>query len=392
MPFRALPQLRALLLTLAVALASTAATAAPPSPLAPSLFAFPGFAESPASAASAGLALSDRWLAEDPFANPAVVPGLRVSASPALLRVNRQDLRAGNRNYDETAAFFDGAGFALGLPSFGGLGLALYAYQPVLRIEQNAYSRGRGTPDPGNPPAIVQTEARTREARAGLAVSSRAGPGRFGVGIEWSQRKDSYEHHEDSGDPANAGTKRLEYSGGGISAQAGVRLDRGDSSAGAFSLGVGARFLPALAMDAHHTEDLLTGTLDETLRVERASGWELGSTARVLVRPSVRVFAAIGGRTGQRWEGLDLRTGSAWEWKLGWEYHDVRDPWTLRFGLGQERQSDVPEPRANVIGLGFGWHFAGSTVDAGVVRRTIARPAEPNSFDDRVVLSIRVPR
>ncbi|MEK7330175.1 MAG: hypothetical protein AAB113_05165, partial [Candidatus Eisenbacteria bacterium] len=319
-------------------------------------------------------------------------PGLRVIASPALLRVSRQDLRADNRNYDETPAFFDGAGLAVGLPARGRLGFALYAFQPVLRFEDNAYSRGTGTPDPAQPPAVIQAHASAREVRAGLAVSSGAGPGRVGVGIEWTHREDVYETIEQSGDPANAGTKRLEFSGGGVSVQAGARLDRGDSSAGGYSLGIATRFLPALAVDAPHTEALLTGTTEETLHAERASGWELGGTARVVVRPAVRVFAAVGGRTAQRWEGFDLRAGRAWEWKLAWEYHDVRDPWTLRFGVGQERQSDVPEPRANVIGLGFGWQFASAAVEVGVVRRTLARDAEPNSFDDRVVLSIRVPR
>lgn len=379
-------------LALLLTLAASPALADPPSPLATGLFAFPGFMSAPASARSAGLALADQWLGDEPFSNPAVTPGPRVIASPAMMRVNRQDLRAENRNYDETAAFFDGAGASLGLPRLGPIGLALYAFQPVLRFEESAYSRGRGTPDPGNPPAVVQTHASARERRAGLAISSPAGPARVGVGVEWTQRKDTYEHDEDSGDPQNAGTKRLEFSGSGLSFQAGARLDRGDSSTRPVSIGIAARYLPALTLDGPHTENLLTGTFAETVAVERSSGWELGSSGRVMVTPSVGVFAALGVRTAQDWNGLDLRAGTAWEWKLGWEYHDERDPWTLRFGLGQERQSDVPETSANVIGLGFGWRFSDSAVDVGVVRRTLSRAAAPNSFDDRVVLSIRVPR
>jgi hypothetical protein len=368
------------------------AFADPPSPLAPSQFAFPGSWVSPGSAASAGLALADRWLGDEPFSNPAVAPGYRLTASPAMLHVSRQDLRSDNRNFDETVAFFDGAGVSIGLPAYRRFGFALYAFQPVLRLEDNAYSRGTATPDPGSPPAVIQAHATAREARAGLAVSSAAGPGRLGLGIEWSRRKDVYEQLEQSGNPANDGTKRLELSGGGVSVQAGARIDRGDSSAGAYSLGIAARYLPALAVDAPHSEALLIGTTEETLHVERSRGWELGATARVLVRPTVRVYAALGGRTAQDWEGLDLRAGRAWEWKLAWEYHDLRDPWTLRFGFGQELQSDVPERHASVVGLGIGWRFESMAVDVGVVRRTVARDAEPNSFDDRVVLSIRVPR
>jgi hypothetical protein len=389
---RSSPGLPALLVSLAVALPASPAIATPPSPLTPSLFAFPGSAVGPASAASAGLALADRWLGDEPFANPAAAPGLRVTASPAMLRVSRQDLRADNRNYDETPAFFDGAGLAVGLPAWGRLGFTLYGFQPVLRFEDNAFSRGRGTPDPANPPAIIQAHTSAREVRAGLAVSSGVGVGRIGVGLEWTRREDVYETIEQSGDPANAGTKRLEFSGDGLSVQAGARFDRGDSSAGAVSFGLGARYLPALRVEAPHAETLPVGPTNDTLRAEREAGWEVGATARLAVSPAFRVLAAVGGRTAQRWEGFDLRAGRAWEWKLAWEYHDVRDPWTLRLGLGQELQSDVPEPHANVVGIGFGWQFASAAVDVGVVRRTLARDAEPNSFDDRVVLSIRMPR
>lgn len=386
------PRLRTLLSALAVVLSAFPALASPPSPLDPSLFAFPGSSIGPASAASAGLALADRWLGEEPFSNPAVAPGLRVTVSPAMQRVSRQDLRADNRNYDETVAFFDGAGVAVGLPGGGRFGFALYAFQPVLRLEDQAYSRGRRTPDPNDPPAVIQTHASARESRAGLAVSSRVGPGRIGAGVEWTRRADVYEVVEQSGDPANAGTKRLEFSGEGVSVQAGARVDRGDSATGAFALGVAARFLPALAVDAPHTEALLAGATRETLQAERESGWEVGGTARVVVRPAFRVFAAAGARAAQRWEGFDLVAGRAWEWKLAWEYHDVRDPWTFRFGLGQEFQSAVPDPRASVIGLGFGWQFSDAAVEVGVVHRSLARDGKPNSFDDRVVLSLRVPR
>ena len=102
--------------------------------------------------------------------------------------------------------------------------------------------------------------------------------------------------------------------------------------------------------------------------------------------------SAVGARTAQRWEGFDLTAGRAWEWKLAGEFHDARDPWTVRFGGGQERQSGVPEANVGVAAIGFGWRFATFALDGGVVRRTIARPASPNAFDDRIVFSVRAPR
>src|SRR5262245_61661598 len=68
-----------------------------PTPLSSSLFSFPGSVASPASAASAGVALADRWLGEEPFANPAGISIPRLVASGTMLRVSRQDLRADNR-------------------------------------------------------------------------------------------------------------------------------------------------------------------------------------------------------------------------------------------------------------------------------------------------------
>jgi len=72
-------------------------------------------------------------------------------------------------------------------------------------------------------------------------------------------------------------------------------------------------------------------------------------------------------------------------WGLAGEFHDARDPWTLRLGFGQEQQDKVPEDRASVLGLGFGWALEHSRVDFGVVRRGIHRSGKPTSFDDRVV-------
>jgi len=376
---------------LAIPILTRVAAADTPSPLASSLFTFPGSTANPASATSAGLALADRWLGDDPFSNPASRPALGVALSGAMLHVSRQDLRAANRNFDETPAFFDGAGFAVGLPARGRFGFSLHAFQPVLRRETNAFSRGTGTPDPGNPPATIEATASARELRAGGGVSVGIGPGRFGVGLEWTRRDDAYEIIERSGNP-EAGTRRLELTGDGLGFQLGARLDHGDTSVGGVSVGLGARRLPALKVDAPLSEALLVGTTETTLRAEREAGWELGASARCAVSPTFRVLAALGGRTAQRWEGFDLTAGRAWEWKLAADYHDARDPWTLRFGLGQERQAEAPEPRANVLGLGFGWRSTWGHVDVGLTHRTLDRETGPNSFEDRIVLTVRAPR
>ena len=362
-----------------------------PSPLTASPFTFPGSTANPASAVSAGLALADRWLGDDPFANPASDLGPGVALSGAMLHVSRQDLRAGNRNVDETPAFFDGAGLAVGLPARGPFRFSLYAFQPVLRKEATAYSRGRGTPDPSAPPATIETTASARELRAGGAASASRGALRVGVGLEWTRRRDAYELIERSGDPAS-GTTRLEMAGDGVGFQLGARLDRGDSSVGGMSVGVGIRRLPALAVDAPLSQALLTGASDTTLRAEREPGWEMGSSARIMVSPSFRALAAVGGRTAQHWEGFDLTAGRAWEWKLAAEYRDARDPWTLRFGLGQERQAGAPEPRASVFGLGYGRGFTWGTIDVGLTHRIIDRETGPQSSEDRIVLTVRSPR
>ena len=375
----------------ALAILPRPAPADAPPPLLTPLFAFPGSTTNPSSGASAGLVLADRWLGDEPFANPAAVPGVGVALSGIMLHVSRQDLRADNRNFDETPAFFDGAGFAVGLPVRGRFGFSLYAFQPVLRQETNAFSRGTGTADPGNPPATIEAQSSAREVRAGGGLSIAVGPGRVGIGVEWTRRQDSYETVERSGSPA-AGTTRLELTGDAVGFQLGARLDHGDSSVGGVSVGLGVRRLPALAVDAPLTQALLVGTTDSTYRAEREAGWELGSSARVAVSPGFRVLAALGGRTAQRWEGFDLAAGRAWEWKLAGEYHDARDPWTLRFGLGQERQSGVPETRADALGLGLGWRTGWGNVDVGVVHRTLARAAAPRSFEDRVVLTVRTGR
>jgi hypothetical protein len=75
---------------------------------------------------------------------------------------------------------------------------------------------------------------------------------------------------------------------------------------------------------------------------------------------------------------------------VGGVFHDARDPWTLRFGVGQEQQNGVPEPRAGSLGLGFGYDWEGIVLDLGILHRGIERPGHPRSYDDRVVGSVTV--
>src|SRR6266487_1287904 len=103
-----------------------------PSPLDSGLWAFPGAATAPASGISAARALSDRWLGEQPFDNPAAAPARGVVAAGVLERLSRQDLRSDNRHFEEQAAFIDLGGAWIAMP-IGAFWLTPYVYQPLLR-------------------------------------------------------------------------------------------------------------------------------------------------------------------------------------------------------------------------------------------------------------------
>src|SRR5439155_19706409 len=139
----------------------------------------------PGSARSAGLALADRWLGDEPWDNPAWADARGIALTGALLHMNRQDLAADSRAFDQQAAFFGMGGGRIG-GAFGRLGLAAYAYQPVMRFEDVAFEKGeRGGP---SPPAIIQSSLSSREIVAGLAGSWGSGPARFGLAGEWTHR------------------------------------------------------------------------------------------------------------------------------------------------------------------------------------------------------------
>ena len=106
-----------------------------------------------------------------------------------MLRVSRQDLRGQNRNYSEEAAYFDMAGGALrfGHGAFGG---ALYAKQPLVRLEDNTFTIGLL---PSAQPGVMTTSSAAREFIGGLALSLGNDHARFGVAGEWVRRDDRYQ-------------------------------------------------------------------------------------------------------------------------------------------------------------------------------------------------------
>jgi len=368
----------------ALLLAVSTAWAQPPSPVdIAGFYPFPGSLQSPASAASAGLALADRWLGDEPFDNPAAAPPREVALAPLLLHMSRQDLRAHNSDYDETPLFIDAAGGRLSWP-LGALGLSLYACQPVLRREDNAFIRGKaGSPVP---PAELKSSSTARELRAGLALSFGRPALRFGLAGEWTQRDDAYDYDETSGDPAS-GTRHADFSGNGFGFQAGVRCE----PHARVTVGAGVRWVPALDLDGALSQDLLLGDTTMAVTAHRKGALEGGLSARVAVTESFRVFASGGGRGAQEWEGFGVTAGPGACWSVGLEFHDERDPWTARLGIGQEAQSGVPEPRATSVGVGFCWKMESITIDVGVLRRSFQRPGKPTSYDDRVVAGVRVP-
>ncbi len=371
-------------LAVALALSAAAAWAQPPTPLdLAGYYPFPGAVQGPASAVSAGLALADRWLGDEPFDNPSAPAAREVSLSPVFLRVSRQDLRAHNSQFDETSGFLDAAGGRLSWP-VGRVALSLYAYQPVLRREDNAFTRGR--PGESITPATVKSSSTSRELRTGLAISFGRPALRVGVAGEWTHREDAYDYQETSGDPAS-GTRHAEFSGDGFGAQAGV----GYAPVDRLWVGAGLRWVPSLDLTGRQHEELLTGTSSSDVSARRKGALEGGVSARVAVTDAFRVLVSGGGQGAESWDGLGVTAGAGATWAAGLDFHDERDPWTARLGVGQSVQRGVPEPRATAVGLGFGWNMESFALDVAVLRRSFQRVDKPTSFDDRVVAGLRVP-
>src|SRR5215472_2921638 len=162
---------------LALALSTARAqTQTPPPPLDNPFYGFPvpGDYVTPATAASAGLALADRWLGKSIYENPAAIVPRGVEITPVYQRTSRQDLSSQNRDFNQTFGYIDLVGGSLSYP-IGKWGLVLYGWQPVLRLEEQTYTAG-----PLVAPAEVHQLDTQREMRGGGAVSRSFGAFRAG--------------------------------------------------------------------------------------------------------------------------------------------------------------------------------------------------------------------
>jgi hypothetical protein len=380
-------RLPAALATSAVLLAASApgAPAAPPPPFDSAVFAFPGSFASPASAASAGLGLADRWLGLAPETNPAAAPARGVVVAPMVLRTSRQDLAAANREFDEQFAYADFAGARLTAP-VAGLSLSLYAWQPALRLESTSYTAGV----PGTPlSASVANEAESRELRAGAALSRPFGALRFGVAVEWGQRTETASTVTQSGAP-ESGTREASFDGTSLGGAAGLAWDRGSEAPGGWRLGAAVRFEGALDVTGESAVRLLA--LDSTAAVSatREALAEAGLSAAYTLTAEAHLYASLGTRPGETWTGFGVESATGTLWSVGADYHDPETPWTARLGVGQEVRPGTPEPRAGLLGIGLGYQSGDLAVEAGLLHRTVQRPGSPNLADERLVVSVGV--
>ncbi len=369
----------------AACLLAPAARAAAPAPLSnPAYgFALPGDQPAAANATSAGLSLADRWLGDSPYENPAAKPFKGIEASPLFQRVNRQDLAATNRSAVQNKGYPDVAGGSLGF-TLGKWGMSLYAWQPVLRLEQLNYSSG-----PIATPAQIDQEALQRELRGGLALSRECGANlRIGVAGEYLYRSDSYTTNEQSGSPF-AGTRTLEFTGTGFGASAGFVYQKDiDQPMGSWLGGA-----------VHYNSDLdVTGTLDEQLTagpnhadvaVTRKSEISGGLSARVNVAPATRIVAGVSGRSGAEWTQWGLKADPGISYGLGLDWKDSELPWGARFGVGQESNPGALEEKSGLLSAGFTWVSGDLVLDAGILHRNLARKGFAHSADDRLVASVR---
>jgi hypothetical protein len=366
-------------LAVAVLLATASdAGAGLPAPLGEDwLYSFPGSLPGPSSAVSAGLGLSDRWLGEEPFDNPAAGPARGIMVAPVFQRVKRQDLPA-DYEYDEIKGYLDLAGGWLSLP-VRGVGVTLYAFEPVLRFEDAAFA----TREDVLPPRTFTATSSARELRAGLALSCALLGARLGAAVEWTRREDSYDFNVIQGG-TQPGLSHVDFSGDGIGFQAGARVP----VAPAFVLGGALRYVPSLDLGGQQTIE--AGDLVQPVSATREAGWEGGVSARWSVSEAFRVLASAGGSTAQAWDGFGVSVGRAVSWSSGLEYKEPGQPWVFRFGLGQEQQIGVPEPRAAVYALGLGWTADALQLDLGVLRRSFEHAGKAASYDDRVVAGVTV--
>lgn len=378
-----LPRVAALL-SGALVLVPAARAGAPP-PLANPAYAFPlpGDFVSPVNATSAGLALSDRWLGESPYENPAAKLRQGIEVSPVFQRVSRQDLAAKNRDVVQTAGDPDLAGLSLSLPIHS-WGLVLYGWQPVLRFEQQSYSAG-----PLVSPAAVQQQATQREIRGGMAVSHGVRGVRFGVAGEWVHRDDSYETHEQSGSPS-AGDRRLDFKGDAWGGNVGATWSKDPDQPWGSWVGAALHYSADLNVTGTADSHLAAGDTTFVFAATHAAEWSGGVSTRVTVAPATRVVAGVSLRSGSDWTGFDFGTSTGAAWSLGLDWKDPELPWGARFGVGQESDPNAVEARSGLLSAGFTWVSGDLSIDVGLLHRNLSRKGAPSSADDRAVASVKI--
>jgi hypothetical protein len=346
-------------------------------------FPIPGDYVTPSTAASAGLALADRWLGKSVYENPAAIVPRGVEVSPVFQRTSRQDISSVNRDFTQTAGYIDLAGISLSVPT-GKWGLVLYGWQPVLRLEEQSYTAG-----PLVAPAEVRQLDTQREMRGGVAVSRTFGAVRAGVSGEWVHRDDNYETHLRSGDPL-AGDRITTFSGDGYGVSGGLLYEKDPDKVRGVWVGASARY---------GAEIPLTGTVDQHLAVgdttygfdaTRGSEWSGGLSARMTVSPATRVVLGLSGRSGQSWDGFGVETTSGGGWSAGLDWKDDELPWGARFGVGQEWNPGALEKQAGLLSIGFTYVSGTLVMDVGLMHRNLEREGFAHSADDRAVLTVKV--
>jgi hypothetical protein len=346
-------------------------------------FPLPGDYPAASNATSAGLALADRWLGESSYENPSAEIRSGLELSPLFQRISRQDVASENRDTDQSFGYPDVAGLSLSLPAFG-WGVVLYAWQPVLRLEELAYQAG-----PLLSPAAVSQLASQREIRAGLAISHAMGPGRVGVSGEWVRRQDSYETHEVSGNPS-AGDRFIDFDGEATGASFGYSYAKDPDKPWGKSFGAALHYGSELAVNGVLQEPAASPVPSGEFKATRDAEWSGGVSARVTVAPATRVVAGLSMRTGAEWAGFGFGTTGGASWSVGLDWKDAELPWGARFGIGQEANPGALERKAGLLSVGFTWVSGDLILDAGILHRNLSRADFAHSSDDRAVASMKI--
>jgi hypothetical protein len=376
----------ALCAALGLALAGSAARAQSlPPPLDNPAYGFPvpGDHVTPATAASAGLALSDRWLGASIYENPAASPLKGVEVSPLFQRTSRQDISSSNRGFDQTFGYLDLAGLSVSLPA-GKWGLVLYGWQPVLRLEEQTYTTG-----PQIAPSQVGQLDSQREIRGGGAVSRAFGLVRAGVSGEWVHREDNYETHEQSGGPL-AGDRVTEFSGDGYGVSGGLVYQKDPDQVRGLWVGASLHYSDEIPLTGTVDEHLALGDTTYAFEATRGSEWTGGLSARMTVAPATRVLVAGSWRSGQDWEGFGVETSAGGGWSAGLDWKDEELPWGARFGVGQEWNPGALEENTGLLSIGFTYVSGSLVMDLGLLHRNLEREGFAHSADDRAVLTVKV--